>query len=275
MTWLDREAASFGQSVWDAIDQVARASAAEVLAGRKAMLVEGPAGVALRAGISDDEVLADGGGDEDDGEAHLHLPRTRTLPLIHRPVKMGVRAVEAFLARNEPLDLEEVAEAARVIARMEDRLLFHGHPAAHVAGLLHLPGAVQLPLGDWSAPGRAADDLLAALAALDGAGRHGPYAAAIAPARYWQLFRPHPGSSLTPHDQLKPAFEGGIVKAPALTDGAVVMMKSASGPKVLVGQDLTAAYDGREGVFHRVSLVESVTLMQGVPGSVAVLSRPH
>ena len=61
------------------------------------------------------------------------------------------------------------------------------------------------------------------------------------------------------------------MKAPALVDGAVVVMRTASGPRVLVGGELAAAYDGREGVFHRISLVESVTLMPGVAGSVAIL----
>ena len=88
-----------------------------------------------------------------------------------------------------------------------------------------------------------------------------------------QLFRPHRGTSLTPFQQLQPAFAGGIVKAPALSDGAVVVVRSASGPRAVVGQDLAAAYDGREGVFHRISLVESVTLLPGIPGSVAIL-RP-
>jgi len=31
----------------------------------------------------------------------------------------------------------------------------------------------------------------------------------------------------------------------------------------IVGQDLAAGYDGREGVFHRISLVGSVTLPGG------------
>jgi hypothetical protein len=57
-------------------------------------------------------------------------------------------------------------------------------------------------------------------------------------------------------------------------DGAVAAVRSASGPRAMVGQELAAAYDsydGREGIFHRISLVESVTLLPGVPGSVAVL----
>jgi uncharacterized linocin/CFP29 family protein len=268
MSWLDREAASFGQDVWDKIDAAARSSAAEVLAGRKILPVSGPLGIALRAGISEDEAAEE---EEAGSEAHLHVPDVRALPLLHRPLRLGVRSVEAYLARGEPLDLEEVAEAARVLARAEERLIFAGHARAGVAGLLRHRDALELPMHDWSDPRRAADDLLGALAQLDSAGRHGPYAAAVSPTRYWQLFRPYEGTSLTPHGQLAALFEGGIVKAPALTEGAVVMMKSSSGPRVLVGQELSAAYDGREGIFHRISLIESVTLLEGVPGSVAVL----
>jgi uncharacterized linocin/CFP29 family protein len=269
MSWLDRDAASFGQEVWNQIDSVARAATSEVLAGRKALVVVGPLGVSLRAGITEDQAL--GGEEVAESEAHVHLPSVRTLPLIHRPFRLGARAAEAFLARGEPLDLDEAAEAARLVARAEDRLLFQGDTGAGVPGLLRHRGVIELPTGDWSDPRRAGDDLLSVLARLDAAGRHGPYAAAISPARYWQLFRPYAGSSLTPHAQLVPAFGGGIVKAPTLADGAVVVIKAESGPRVLVGQDLAAAYDGREGVFHRISLVESVTLLEGIPGSVAVL----
>ena len=72
-------------------------------------------------------------------------------------------------------------------------------------------------------------------------------------------------------DEGRCAFAGGLVKAPALEDGALVVARSESGPRVVIGQELTAAYDGREGIFHRISLVESVTLLPGAPGAVAVL----
>ncbi|BDG03251.1 family 1 encapsulin nanocompartment shell protein [Anaeromyxobacter oryzae] len=270
MSWQDREGASFGQEVWDQIDRVARAAADEVRAARRLVTLVGPLGFDARAGVAEDEP-AHGGEDEAEERTHVHVPRVRALPVLHRTFSLGARAVEALEKRGEPLTLTETAEAARNVARAEDRLLFHGHGGAGVAGLLGHPGALELPLGDWSDPARAADDLLAALARLDQAGRHGPYAVALAPARYYQLLRPHAGTALTPYQQLQPAFEGGLVKAPALSDGAVVVMRSESGPRAVVGQELTATYDGREGIFHRISLVESVTLLPGVPGSVAVL----
>ncbi len=268
MTWTDRDAAPFGQDVWDQIDGVARAAAEEVRAGRKLLETVGPLGFSARAGVAEDQRV----GDEEEERVHVHVPRVSALPVLHRTFSLGARAA-AGAATRDPLVLSDAAEAARDIARAEDRLLFAGNGAAGVRGLLEHPGAVALVPGDWSDPARAADDLLGALARLDAAGRHGPYAAAVSPARYYQLFRPHHGTSLTPLQQLQPAFAGGIVKAPALSDGAVVVVRSASGPRAVVGQDLAAAYDGREGVFHRISLVESVTLLAGMPGSVAIL-RP-
>jgi len=268
MSWRDRESAPFTQEVWNAIDEVVRASAEEVRAARRVVEVIGPLGFGARAGVAEDRPAAPS---DEGGVPHVHLPSTQGLPVIHRAFAIGARSVEAFLARSEPLDLTEAAEAARQVARLEERLLVDGNAAAGVRGLLDQQGAVELSAGDWSDPGRAGDDLLAALARLDEAGRHGPYAAAVSPSHYYQLLRPHPTSGVTPLEQLRPAFAGGIFKSPTLRNHALVVTRSASGPRAVVGQDLTAAYDGREGIFHRLSLVESITLMPGVAGSVAVL----
>jgi uncharacterized linocin/CFP29 family protein len=265
-TWLDRENAPFEQEIWDRIDAIARSAADEVRAGRRLLEVVGPIGFGARAGIAEDLPLG-----EEPAGAHVHVPTVHPLPVIHRTFALGARAVEARAACGEPLLLSEASEAARQIARAEDRILFEGLPRAGVRGLLAHEGAVELPAGEWSDPARAADDLLGALARLDAAGRHGPYAVAVSPGRFYQLLRPHPGTALTPYQQLQPAFVGGIVKAPVLENGAVVVMRTASGPRVVVGGELAAAYDGRDGIFHQISLVESVTLMPGVAGSVAIL----
>jgi uncharacterized linocin/CFP29 family protein len=267
MTWTDREGAPFTQAVWDEIDAVARAAAGEVRAVRRVLPLVGPLGFSARAGVAEDLAI-----EEVVGRAHLHVPRVRALPVIHRSVSLGARGVEARLARDEPLALEAVAEAAREVARAEDHLALEGNAAAGVRGLAAAEGAIALPLGDWADPARAADDLLGALARLDAAGRHGPFAALVAPARFYALLRPHP-SGLTPLAQLAPAFEGGIVRAPGLADVALVVSRGPSGPRLAIGAELTATYDGREGIFHRLSLVESVTLLPGAPGTVAVLKR--
>lgn len=279
MSFLDRDAAPFAPAVWDQIDAVARRTVAEAGVARKLLRVIGPLGIDARVGIGEDEEAAGEyeepgilGGQRAAGP-HLHMPRTRTLPLLHTSFRLGLRSLEAFSARGEPFDTRAVAEAARVIAQAEDALVFRGDARAGIAGLLatRTDSMPDLVAGDWSEPGRAADDLLAALAALDASGRHGPFAAALPPARYYALFRPYAGTALTPHAQLAPLFEAGLHKAPALGDSFFVVVKDEAGPRLQLGQELAAAYDGREGVFHRFSLFESATLLPGTPGSVAVV----
>jgi uncharacterized linocin/CFP29 family protein len=167
MTWSDREAAPFGQDVWDQIDAVTRAAAEEVRAGRKLLETVGPLGFSARAGVAEDERV---GEDEAEERVHVHVPRVSALPVLHRSFSLGARAVAASAAR-EPLVLSEAAEAAREIARAEDRLIFAGNGAAGVRGLLEHAGAIELAAGDWNDPARAADDLLGALTRLDAAGR--------------------------------------------------------------------------------------------------------
>lgn len=277
MEFLDREGAPFDEKVWEEIDRVARRTIKDLAVGRRLVATAGPLGMHARVGIGDDRPTGDeeeagAVAGEDPGETHVHVPRVRTMPLLHHPFRIGVRAVEAFHTRGEPLDTRAVAEAARALALTEERIVFQGLRSAGIQGLLRAEGAHEVEASDWSDPAGVADDLLGALAQLDEAGRHGPYAVAVAPSWWYRLFRPFPGTSLTPHAQLSPLFEGGIVKAPALESGAVVVARDDGGPKLVLGQDAVAGFDGREGIYYRFSLFESVTLLPGGPGAVAVVS---
>jgi uncharacterized linocin/CFP29 family protein len=274
-SFTGRDEAPFDPKVWDVIDAVVRRTAAEAGLGRRVLRVEGPLGIAARVGMDEDLPVGDEEpgpvGGQRPGLPHVHLPVTRPLPLLHQPFRLGLRAIEAFSQRGEPLDTRAIAEAARTLLTAEDHLLFEGSAAAGVLGVLGQPGALEVDPGDWSEPARAADDILAALQRLDEADRHGPFLIALSPDRFYALVRPYPGTALTPYAQLLPLFEGGIVKAPTMKDAAVIIVRDESGPRVLVGQDLTALYDGREGIYHRFSLVGSATLLPGTAASVAVL----
>ncbi len=116
MSWQDRDGAPFGQEVWDEIDAVVRSAAGEVRAGRNVLDVLGPLGFGARAGVAEDEPA---GTDEAEEATHVHVPRVRPLPVLHRTFGLGARAVEARQGRGEPLALTEAAEAARQVAVMK------------------------------------------------------------------------------------------------------------------------------------------------------------
>lgn len=278
--FTDRESAPFPGSVWDAIDGVVQRTIAESGIARRVLRVAGPLGLAARVGIGDDLPV---GGDEEPGPAagepalrtHVHLPTARSLPLLHQSFRLGIRSVEGFVTRGEPLDTRAIAEAASRVMESEDRLAFHGNPAAEISGAITLAGTHgTITPGDWKDPARAISDLLLGLERLDAAGRHGPYAAALSADRYYDLFRAFP-NGLTPLAQVAPLFEGGIVKAHWLQGAALLIARDDAGPRLAIGQDLVASYDGREGIFHRFSLIESVTVLPGDPGSVVAIRYPE
>ena len=90
----------------------------------------------------------------------------------------------------------------------------------------------------------AAANVIEAVTRLDAAGFHGPYALALAPSRYNLLLRRYPQGNGTELEHLAMIATAGVLKAPILESGGILM---ASGPQfaaIVLGQDMTIGYVG-------------------------------
>ena len=254
----------FAQEIWDRIDATARGAADEVRAGRRLLEVVGPIGFGARAGVAEDLPL----GEEPEG-AHVHVPTVRPLPVIHRTFALGARAVEAEAARRAAHALRGGGVGPADRARRTGSRS-RGSARAGVRGLLGHDGAVELPAATGAT--RHARRTICS-ARSPGSTRRD----ATAPMRSRSPWTLLPAPPPVPRDgaHALPAAPAGVRRRHR--EGARARRRRRGRdahrvrPRVLVGGDLAAAYDGREGVFHRISLVESVTLMPGVAGSVAIL----
>ena len=169
--WLDRER-PFAQEIWDRIDATARGAADEVRAGRRLLEVVGPIGFGARAGVAEDLPLGEEPGRpraRPDGSAASRDP-----PHVRARCARGRGGGRVRRAAQ----LSEAAESGRRDARGGPDLV-RGAPARGRARAPRPRRGGGSPRGDWSDPSRTADDLLGALARLDAAGRHGPYAVAL------------------------------------------------------------------------------------------------
>ena len=180
MSWQDREAAPFAQEIWDQIDAVARAAADEVRAARRLVELVGPLGFAARAGVAEDEAV---GGDEAGGRgarpraARAGAPGPAPLLLARRAVHRGARDASASRSCcRRPRRRGDRSGAPRTGSCSP------GTRPRGSGGCSRRRDRSSCPAGDWSDPARAADDLLGALARLDAAGRHGPFAVGVSPA---------------------------------------------------------------------------------------------
>ena len=246
--YLARGDAPFGAEVWQALDTAMTEAAKGQLAGRRLLHVEGPYGLGLKAVSLQDEEAEDG----------LTTGRMLPLSLIQKPFTMGMRDLAGYEREGIVLDTRPVAEAAIAVARQEDDLIFNG--ASGVPGLLTAEGTHQQQLSDWDEVGAAADDVIRAITALDDAGFHGPYTLALAPARYNLLFRRYSQGNQSEIEHVRTMVTDGIVKAPILEAGGLLLASGRQYASIVLGQDMSIAFVGPAGGEIEFVVSESLAL---------------
>lgn len=270
MRYLPREAAPFGERLWEQIDRTVIGAASSQLAGRRLLEVSAPLGLGVRA-IGKLEKPVEGEGSFHGVTATLTSAQTLPLPLLRSQFALSIRDVAAAEEAGNPIDLAGVALAAIATARLEDALVFHGNSTLGVEGLMTAPGAASVGLGDWEQLGQPAEDLIEAATTLGAAGFPGPYAAALAPRLHDALYRVYEDSNLTQLEHARQIITGGIAKAPALRTGGVVVTVGSQFAHILLGQDMTAEFVGPSGADYEFVILEALVPRISVPQAICVL----
>jgi len=264
MDTLNRGHAPFPAHIWEVIDEAAASAARDRLTGRRFLGLIGSFGLGLTViEIGNDDYCRQPGPDE----AGQILGRAMQVPMIRKSFRISIRRVAAHLDNGQPLDLSPAQDAAEAVADREEELIYTGQPAFGVYGLLNTEGRQQVEGGDWSTPGTALDNVLAAATRLDEAGFHGPYALALAPALYNNLFRLFPGTDVIGLEHLLRLATAGIYKAPI--EGGV-LVDTRVGVLVL-GQDFSAGYSSQDGVHYHLYISESIVLRIDEPRAICVI----
>jgi len=257
--FLGRDDAPISGETWNLMDAAMVEAAKGILAGRRLLGISGPYGLGLKA-----VPLSDGRGRKGYVTSEL-LP----VPLIEVPFTLGKRDIAAYERDRVALDLCAVATAACACATAEDGLVFQGAPG--IPGLLSAKGSASVKLSAWEAPGAAADEIIRAVTALDDGGFHGPYTLGLAPARYNLLYRRYPQGEGTELDHLKGIVTGGILKAPVLGDGGVLLASGKQYAEIVLGQDMTVGFIGPSAEELEFSVSESLVPVIHTPGAICVL----
>lgn len=264
---LMRDDADFSDEVWERIDNSVVGAAKSQLSARKLIHTDGPYGLGLKVLPTADKEIEEEGTEQTTTAASCAIPVAE----ITAEFTLSTRDISAFEERNVPLDMRPVAGAAIACARKEDDLIFNGSDALGCQGLLNAEGSQQVQLGSWDEVGTAAQDVINAVTELDTAGYHGPYAMALAPGRYNQLFRRYRQGNQTELGHIESIVTGGIIKAPALQTGGVVLAGGRQYASIVLGQDLSAGFIGPAGREFEFFLQESLALRLQAPASVCVL----
>lgn len=265
MNYLNRERAPFSPEIWQEIDNAAVEAAKEILTGRRFLEIEGPYGV----GLTSVEVGADGYCRQPaPDEAGAVVSKAISVPMLRKSFGISVRRIQGHLEMGLPLDLTPVQDAAEAVARREEEFIYYGQSDFDLEGLLTARGRNESSYGDWSKVEQALNDVLAAVNKLDGKGFHGPYALALSPELYNNLFRRYEGSDMLQLEHLRRLCELGVYKAPIAE--AVLLDRHAA--RIIVGQDLMTGYSNNDGIHHQMFVSESLVLVLDDPEAVCSLT---
>jgi uncharacterized linocin/CFP29 family protein len=270
MRYLPRKDAPIKEETWRVLDQAIVSSARSQLAGRRVLAIEGPFGFGLRT-MEMGEHGTEGEAAFAEARAGMTAPRVTAIPLLKASFVLPVRDVAAAEEGRAVLDSGPAAKAAVAVARLEEQLIFQGSRALAVQGLMTARGSQRTKLGDWSKLGQPIEDLVRAASALDAAGFPGPYAAALAPGLYNELFRLYEQSSVTQLEHVRQLLTAGVVKAPALSSGGVVVTAVREFASILLAQDMIAAFVGPSATDYEFVVMESLTPRIVMPETICVL----
>jgi uncharacterized linocin/CFP29 family protein len=313
MSGLGRDEAPISGRVWSAIDQTVSGIRTANGTARRFLPIDGPYGLGLTSVAGRERWMVPGtqGAPSDPkrwnvarpdprpagaepgyvhGGTYLVSSEARPVPLIASEFYLGIRAVDAFEAGYQPLDLCAATSAARDVALEEERLLYYGSGPGDDALLMINESAENTTMVQI---GSLFKDLQRAVYRLAWRGYAGPFALAVEPRIYTALYTPIQSNQqagdaaqqtgiTTPVlmvDLLRNLFRGGFFMVPAIDPahdtpsyrvGAIVTVGSAYS-RLVVGQDWVTTYRGRDGVLYRFLIMNSLQLRVCDPRSIQVL----
>jgi uncharacterized linocin/CFP29 family protein len=243
--------------------------AREALTARRILAYEGPIG----AGITAIEVAAPVRVQlvTEPAPAHALAQRTLPIPMLYSHFQVPVRDLLGARDQALPLNTAAAAAAGESLAAAEERLIYYGVKELGMEGLATSPGAAHLGLGDWSSPGQAIQDIVAAADKLDASRAHQPFSLVLAAPLYNKLFRKYEGSDVLQIDHLRRLASGGVYKALALASGGLLISPDV-GPLVFA-QDIETHYQSPGDASFLFEVSEALVLRLDNPGAVCVLDE--
>ena len=267
MNNLHREFAPISDAAWADIEQEARRTFEQHVAGRRVVDVKGPDGPLL-AGVNTGHLTEIAAPDEG---ITAHLRQSQPLVRLRVPFTVSRQDVDDVERGAQDADWQPVMDAAKKIAFAEDRAVFAGYPAAVITGIRASTSNPPLTL-----PAEARDypnTVSQAVSALRLAGVGGPFSLLLSAEAYTMV------SETSDHgypvrEHVARVIDGDIIWAPAI-DGAFMLSGRGGDYELRLGQDLSIGYLSHDADHVELYFQESLTfIVQTAEAVVAIAPTP-
>ncbi len=261
MDILRKSLAPISNEAWEEINDTAVEVLTSVLSGRKFLDVEGPKGwdyAALSTGRIHVPANQKGG---------VKFGIHQVLPLVEAriPFELNIWELDNVARGAEDIDLDALEDAARDIAKFEEKAIYEGFKQGSITGLKNSSDYDAIPFPE--ATEGIIDTVSLAVSKMMTASIEGPYSLVVNTEKWQKINSFVRGYPL--RKQLEHILGGSIILAPYVKESYLVSERGGDF-RLVLGQDLSIGYESHSSKSVQLYFTESFTFQVIDPAAVIV-----
>ncbi len=262
MDILRKSLAPISKEAWEEINETAVDVLTSVMSGRKVLDVKGPRGWDYAA-LPTGRINVPAG-----QKGAVKFGMHQVLPLVEAriPFQLNIWELDNVARGAEDIDLEPLEDAAREIAKFEEKAIYEGFKPGSIAGLKNSSDHDPIAFPE------ALEDILTAvslgISKMKSASIEGPYSLVLNTERWQKVNSFIRGYPL--RKQLENLLGGSIVMAPYVKESYLISERGGDF-HLVIGQDLSIGYESHNSKAVQLYFTESFTLQVIDPAALVVL----
>lgn len=262
MDILRKSLAPISDKAWEKINEEAKGTLSTTLSARKIIDVAGPMGFDFAAAPTGRLDIP-----KNQGKDGVHYGIHKVMPLVEAriPFELDIWELDNVARGNEDIDLDNLIEAAKKIARFEDEIIYKGFKPAHIDGLLNISGHKGIQLtGNHN---NLVDLLSQAIIAFRNKAVEGSYNLVVSHELYKYINSFNMDYPLRKH--IETIINGKIIFSDNI-DNAILVANRGGDFRLTLGQDFSIGYESHNKQKVQLYFTESFTFQVLDPSAVIV-----
>jgi uncharacterized linocin/CFP29 family protein len=262
MDILRKKLAPISDQAWEEINQEAQKTLKTALSARKFVDVVGPKGFDFAAVPTGKLVVPKNQGKD---KVHYGIHDVMQLVEIRMPFELDIWELDNLARGNKNIDLDNLVDAAKKIARFEENAIYNGFKPANIDGLLNVSEHKEMQL--TGTDNQIVDLLSQAIILFREEAVQGPFDLVVGHDLYQYINSYNMDYPLRNH--IEKILKGNIILSDNI-DIALLVAKRGGDFRLTLGQDFSIGYEAHDKQKVQLYFTESFTFQVIDPAAVIV-----
>jgi uncharacterized linocin/CFP29 family protein len=263
MDFLRQSLAPITDKAWEFINEEAKETLTATLTGREFVDVEGPKGIGF-ASVPLGQL--DVPKNQEKGKVHYGVHKVMPLIELRMPFELDIWELDNVVRGNEAINVDNLIDAAKQIAKFEEDVIYKGFKPAHIKGLIESSEHRKFQLeGNYE---KLCDILSQAIIAFKQEGIEGEFNLVVGNELYQYINSYNKGY---PTKKLVESIINGNIILSESIEGGLLVARRGGDFRLTLGQDMSIGYETHDTKKVQLYFTESFTFQVLDPAAVIVL----